>query len=129
VSRRGDGDGRSAADVPGPDRGLIPSLPAYDEAWEIEGAFRSVVTHLLKQAKVLHWDTSDLAGGRYGYTQTGAPDIMAIGKDGRFVAIELKSAKGKLSPHQKARRNQILAAGGKYVTCRTVAEVFEAVLG
>lgn len=107
----------------------IPKLPAYDEAWEVEGALRAVVTFLLKQAGVLHWDTSDLAGGRYGYTQTGAPDIMAVGRGGQFVAIELKSVRGNLSAHQKARRDQIRATGGKYVTCRTVAEVFQAVLG
>lgn len=104
----------------------IPILPGPDDTWAIESAFQSAVCHLLKEAGVLHWDTSGLAGGRYGYSQTGAPDIMAIGRSGRFVGIELKTKVGKVSTHQRARGDQIEKAGGSYAVCRSIREVFEA---
>jgi len=46
-----------------------------------------------------------------GYGKSGVPDIIACYK-GRFVAIECKAGKGKLTELQKYNIEQIKATGG-----------------
>jgi VRR-NUC domain len=41
----------------------------------------------------------------------GHPDVI-ICKDGKFIAIEVKTEKGRLSPLQEYRRDEILKNGG-----------------
>ena len=58
----------------------------------------------------------------------GLSDLTAI-KDGRVVWIECKTAKGKLSVHQEAFRDAILAAGGEYAVVRCVEDAAKIVRG
>lgn len=58
--------------------------------------------------------------GTYG--KQGDPDIIMCYK-GWYVGIEAKKPSGKQSPIQKARQDQIEAAGGIYIKPRTVEEV------
>lgn len=51
---------------------------------------------------------SPLSGG---YGRSGVPDIIACFK-GRFIAIECKAGKGKLTELQKYNIEQIKSAGG-----------------
>lgn len=51
------------------------------------------------------------------YTRTGVPDILACA-GGRFLAIEVKSDSGKLSPEQQEQMALIRQAGGECIVSR-----------
>lgn len=55
----------------------------------------------------------------------GVSDILGILPDGRFLAVECKSAKGKTSEHQDAFLDQIAANGGVACVVRSVEELAE----
>jgi hypothetical protein len=55
---------------------------------------------------------------RAGNTEKGLPDIWVCVK-GRFLAIEVKAGKDRLSPHQLARKQEIERAGGVYFEARS----------
>lgn len=54
---------------------------------------------------------------RYSNMKKGLADIQAIIK-GRFIAIEIKIGKDRLSVHQKARRDEIIASGGFFIVAK-----------
>lgn len=61
----------------------------------------------------------------------GIPDLLLFFgtvEQPKFGAIELKSAKGKLSEYQVGFKEQWERRGGLYAICRTVAEVEDAVV-
>lgn len=51
-----------------------------------------------------------------GYTRRGIPDLLICFK-GRFIAIEVKSSGGRLSPLQKNELEEIKKAGGLSFVC------------
>jgi hypothetical protein len=55
----------------------------------------------------------------------GAPDIMAIGTGGRFIAIECKAPKGKQSPAQHAWAFECEAHGGLYLLVRNLDDLID----
>lgn len=55
----------------------------------------------------------------------GVSDILGILPDGRFLAVECKSAKGKTSEHQDAFLDQIAGNGGVACVVRSVEELAE----
>jgi hypothetical protein len=64
------------------------------------------------------------------YTMKGIPDIvlivpMAVGKArvGRFVGIEVKAEKGKLTPEQAEFGRQCIARGGEYIVAKSIDDV------
>lgn len=61
------------------------------------------------------------------FTQVGVPDLlMCIA--GHFVAIELKSASGKLTEAQRVNIDAIRYSGGQAFVCRSLADVQDVVL-
>lgn len=52
----------------------------------------------------------------------GIPDLIAA-KDGRVLFIELKTARGRQSEHQKKFQADLEAHGGEYVLCRGVDDL------
>ena len=52
----------------------------------------------------------------------GVPDLIFLYR-GRFLAIELKSAKGRVSPAQSECMRLIVAAGGIWASARTLDDV------
>lgn len=52
----------------------------------------------------------------------GVPDIICCIK-GKFVAFEVKNAKGKLSPHQIHEGKSIIGSGGAWYVVRSLDEV------
>ncbi len=52
----------------------------------------------------------------------GVTDLIAV-KDGRVLFIELKTARGRQSQHQKKFQADLEAAGGEYILCRGVDEL------
>jgi predicted RecB family endonuclease len=52
----------------------------------------------------------------------GVADILGIMKDGRLLAIEVKSPTGRLSPHQQTFLGETTARGGLTFVARSVEE-------
>ena len=53
----------------------------------------------------------------------GVSDILGILPGGRFLAIEVKSPTGRVSPHQQQFIDMVNAAGGLAFVARSVEEV------
>lgn len=57
--------------------------------------------------------------------RSGVPDVLAL-HEGRLIAIELKSPRGRLSDNQRAMREELLRAGARWWLCRSAQAVLEA---
>ena len=81
------------------------------------------ITHqirsLLKTYRIFHWKVWQGLG-----STPGVPDIVGI-YNGRFLAIEVKTERGKLSPHQEKFIAAINANGGLAFVARSVDDVIE----
>ena len=53
----------------------------------------------------------------------GVADILGIMPGGRFLAVEVKAAKGRQSPDQKHFEELVKRAGGIYVLARSIDDV------
>lgn len=53
----------------------------------------------------------------------GSADILGIMRGGRFLAIEVKTATGRQSEHQKNFQNMIESFGGVYILARSAEDV------
>ena len=83
------------------------------------------ITHsiwsLLKQFGIMHWKVFQSLG-----STPGVSDIIAIEpKTGRIICIEVKTAKGILSPHQERFLQNINDAGGIGFCARSMDDVIE----
>jgi hypothetical protein len=56
------------------------------------------------------------------YAMKGVPDLIAI-KDGKFIGIEVKAAKGKMSPEQAEFGRLCVKNGGEYFVARSIDDV------
>ena len=56
----------------------------------------------------------------------GVADVIAC-VGGSFLAIEVKSKKGKLSEHQKRFMEDVTQGGGHFITARSLDEVIEVI--
>lgn len=56
------------------------------------------------------------------YQDAGTPDLLACYK-GRFIAIEVKTARGVARPEQKATQRAITASGGYAIITHLIGEV------
>ncbi len=59
----------------------------------------------------------------------GVSDILGVLKDGRILAIEVKSPKGKVSPHQQVFLDRINENGGLAFVAHSIEEVEEQLHG
>lgn len=75
-------------------------------------AYRVNNVGIWDQAKGVH---------RKGNTEKGLPDVIMIYR-GRFIGIEIKAGKDKLSDDQKKRQFEIERAGGIYFECRSTVD-------
>lgn len=55
----------------------------------------------------------------------GSADLMGILRGGRFIAVEVKTAKGRQSKQQKSFERMVRSMGGIYVLARSVEDVVE----
>lgn len=58
---------------------------------------------------------------RFGFR--GCPDVLGQMEDGRMLAVEVKAAKGKLSPEQAAVLERVRTAGGVAFVARDLRDV------
>lgn len=54
---------------------------------------------------------------------SGVSDILGILPDGRFIALEIKSEKGKETPEQKVFGHNISTNNGLYIVARSIEDV------
>ena|SRR3990167_4627989 len=63
-------------------------------------------------------------GGFIRFGQTGSPDIIAIQpKTGRFIGIECKVSKNKLSPAQEDFKQRCEESNGIFITARELGDI------
>jgi hypothetical protein len=60
------------------------------------------------------------------FGKKGSSDIIGVLPDGKFLAIETKSIKGRLSPEQKAFIEKVRGLGGVAILARSMRELDEA---
>lgn len=87
----------------------------------IESQIKADIKSYLKDSGIYF---TMVTGGAYGVT--GSPDIIAC-VNGKFLAIEGKTYRGKQSGWQQMRQKEIEDAGGKYIIARSVTDVANAV--
>lgn len=100
-----------------------------------EGRVRNLVCGYLRSLGVYFFvhdsvGIYDQKAGRYRrntspYRVKGVADVLGILPGGRFLAIELKSETGRLTPEQKAFLGQINANGGIAFMARSIDDVRE----
>jgi hypothetical protein len=107
---------------------------------QIEQSIQAAILAYLRMRGIFCWK-NNTAGiyvkARNTYIPSHAPgvaDILGIldsrfGRSGVFLAVEVKSPKGRLSPHQEAFLKEIKDRGGLAIVARSVEEVQEALNG
>jgi len=78
------------------------------------------IRNVLKTFGIFHYKNHGGLG-----SAPGLPDITGVLKDGRGFWIEVKTAKGRLSPHQERFIANINDAGGLAFVARSVDDVIE----
>lgn len=58
---------------------------------------------------------------RYGFK--GSPDILGVTPEGRFIGVECKVGKNKLSKHQTAFQDRVQQRNGIYVVARSLDDL------
>lgn len=67
----------------------------------------------------------DVAGRMVKFGKPGSADILGVTKEGRFIAVECKTKKGKLSPLQEIFLEEVRKRGGIAVVVHSVDELLE----
>lgn len=107
-----------------------PRMPALKQ--RSEKSIQSGILRWLKKTGLVYWRQNAGVLFRYGFRMTlgpkGIPDIIVIIPPfGRFIGLEVKSAKGKLRPAQEVFRKRLLKVGGVYRVVRSLKDAKEAV--
>ena len=64
---------------------------------------------------------------RYGLCN-GSSDVIGVAKDGRFLAVEVKTATGRVSPAQVQFLDAVRRAGGRAGVARSVEDALSIAL-
>lgn len=89
---------------------------------------KAILTYLTYHPEVKAWrvNTGKVKIDNERYVQFGFPgmaDILGIRKGGQFLAIEVKSAKGKQTEDQAAFAHMVEKMGGTYILARSLEDV------
>lgn len=129
------GDRREARGMAKPEIKELKPVRAYKRSGneteaQIQKAIMQVLHRHPKVARVWRQNSGTFKqsyGGKDRYvranTAQGMSDIMGILKDGRTLAIEVKSATGTVKAHQHEFLNSIATAGGIAFVARSVSDV------
>ena len=97
-----------------------------------EGRIQTEVCKYLRKKRVFFWRTNntptyDPKMGGYRamgeYALKGVPDILAVGKGGKLIGIEVKTKTGRLSPDQHFFATRLADRGGEYHVVRSLADI------
>lgn len=84
----------------------------------LEADIQKAILEYLHKQKILVWRINETVN------IIGFPDLLAIDpKDGRFVGIEVKTKKGRVSVVQEAVHNMIKRSKGVVIVARSVHDV------
>jgi len=102
--------------------GYLRRLSAGREVWVVlkEKDITHQIRSVLKTFGIFHYKNHGGLG-----SAPGLPDITGVLKDGRGFWIEVKTDKGRLSPHQERFIQNINDAGGLAFVARSVDDVIE----
>lgn len=94
----------------------------------IETDIQRAILEFLQYKGIFCWRNNsgalqDKNGRLVRFGKVGSSDIMGILPDGKFLAIEVKGPKGKLSDHQKEFLDGISKNNGVAIVARSVEEV------
>lgn len=114
--------GFGAVSLDGSFFGYLRGLQAGREVRDLlkEKDITHQIRSVLKTFGIFHWKVWQGMG-----SAPGVPDIVGILKDGRFLGIEVKTDRGRLSPHQERFIQNINDAGGIAFVARSVDDVIE----
>ncbi len=96
-----------------------------------EKELQNEILHYLQKAGIFAWRQNtgafkiDSRYIRVGFS--GMADIIGILPDGRFLAIEVKGPKGKLTEYQKMFLREIQANKGVAIIARSIVDVISVV--
>ena len=76
------------------------------------------IRNVLKMYGIFHWKVFQTLGATPGIS-----DILGVLPGGRMLAIEVKTERGKLSPHQERFLKNIADAGGLAFVARSFDDV------
>lgn len=65
---------------------------------------------------------------RYGVGGKGGSDILGVAPDGKFLAVEVKTATGRVRPEQETFIAAVRRAGGRAGVARSVADALKIAL-
>jgi hypothetical protein len=95
-----------------------------------------IQAEILKEIGALPWlrvwrnntgALKDQRGQLITFGLKGSADIFGVmAPDGRFLAIEVKTPKGRQSEPQRAFEKMVTAMGGIYILARSVDDVYKA---
>jgi hypothetical protein len=111
---------------------LNPSAPHERKDRRTEGlTLEQQILDYLKSKQVFHYRqpsgvSAGLGGHRIG--PAGAPNIICV-MNGQYIGIKLTRPGVKESENQKAFREELEAAGGKYVRAASLGDVTKALGG
>jgi len=90
--------------------------------------YRLLMHHSPNEGLLMRHDR-DGAKRRAMGMRAGFPDFIFLkpNREYPYLAIELKSEKGRMSDHQKEYRQAVITAGGKYALVRSLEEFMETV--
>ena len=96
-----------------------------------EGRIKSAILRYLERRGFFAWNNATgcvrIATDRWiHFGKKGSSDIIGVLPDGKFLAIETKSIKGRLSPEQKAFIEKVRGLGGVAILARSLRELDEA---
>jgi hypothetical protein len=92
-----------------------------------EGAIQAAILDYLRLKGRFFWRNNSGAfktqhGSFIRFGASGAPDIVGC-VDGKFVGLEVKTAKGRLSDDQQSFATALERAGGAYHVVRSIDDV------
>jgi hypothetical protein len=98
---------------------------------QVEQGIQAAILAYLRMKHIFCWK-NNTAGiyvkARNTYIPSHAPgvsDILGVLSGGRFLAVEVKAPKGKVSPHQQQFIDAVNKAGGLAFVARSVEEVIK----
>lgn len=91
-----------------------------------EHEIQKQILKLLKDIGIFAWRSNCGRKGKIRFGLKGSADITGILRDGRRLEIEVKDAKGKLSPEQIEFLETINRLGGLAFVARSVDDVVKA---
>lgn len=115
-----------------PRRAKGPGKRVLKDGSTPEKFIQASILRWLEQTGLLHWRANSgfvhIHGRRISLGPDGISDVVVIiPPTGRFLGLEIKSAKGKLRPVQEVFRDKVTSVGGHYEVVRSLQEAQNAV--